>query len=101
MLLKKIVLISTIMTSSLALAYDPTTPSYYLTKELCAEYYADCIDVYGSAGSGGMSECGNSLNTCITTGDWNPPNLPVPSSNRLLNLFSSETREAKTIYTTV
>ncbi|SEL55315.1 hypothetical protein SAMN05216500_103125 [Acinetobacter sp. DSM 11652] len=32
MLLKKIVLISTIMTSSLALAYDPTTPSYYLTK---------------------------------------------------------------------
>ncbi len=34
MFLKKIVLISTIITSSLALAYDPTTPSYYLTKEL-------------------------------------------------------------------
>ena len=92
------------MTSSVAMAaqFDPTTPSYNLSKELCAEYYTDCIEIYGSAGSGGMSECGNSLNTCISSGgDWIPPNLPVPTFNKLLNIFSSTTKEVTTISSSI
>lgn len=101
--LKKVLLVTTMVTSSVAMAaqFDPTTPSYNLTKELCAEYYTDCIEIYGSYGSGGMSECGNSLNTCITSGDWIPPNLPTPNANRSLNIFGSVTKEATAIYTTI
>ncbi|WP_445115470.1 hypothetical protein [Acinetobacter sp. WZC-1] len=91
MVFKKLLILSTVFISSVTLAaqFDPTTPSYYLSKELCAEYYTDCIEIYGSAGSGGMSQCGNSLNTCMTSGDWIPPNLPVPTANKLMNLFGS------------
>ncbi|WP_336166672.1 hypothetical protein [Acinetobacter sp. 161(2023)] len=91
---KKILFITTLLISSVTVAADSTSNSYNLTKELCAEYYTDCADVYGTASSGGMSACGNSLNTCITTGDWIPPNISL--SSKFLNIFSSVTKDTHT-----
>ena len=86
------------MFSSVTIAADSTSNAYYLTKELCSEYYTDCARVYGTASSGGMSACGNSLNTCITTGDWIPPNISPLS--KIINLLSSSTKDTSASQTT-
>lgn len=95
---RKTVFITTLMFSSITMAVDSTSNAYYLTKELCSEYYADCDRVYGTASIGGMSACGNSLNICMTTGDWIPPNISPLS--KIINLFSSSTKDTIASQTT-
>ena len=79
------------MFSSVTIAADSTSNAYYLTKELCSEYYTDCAQVYGTASIGGMSACGISLDVCVRTGDWIPPNISPLS--KILNIFSSSTKD--------
>ena len=59
---------------SIPLKKSDTFPSQFC-KELSADNYTDCIEICDSASRGGMSECGNSLNTWITSEDWVPQNL--------------------------
>jgi len=88
--LKKFLMITCLFTTTSVFAGGQSLDyAYYLTKELCSEYYADCIDQIGQQQSGtwGTSTCNIALTTCVNTGDWIPPGSSSSLFDRIKAVF--------------